>query len=542
MAPQPTRPASSSSLAVWTPERSLEKHSLDHFQRFCASLQLPNGLGPLVLEDHELTMLADYFDGVVENLWLLPTGQRKSMLLGALALHCGTYVRANSRIFILGGLGGHGRNALDAAAGFVERSRDLSQLWEAQEYGLGRLKSTFDRSRILVVSAGRRSGGRGGSTVEGETPDLILVEELHRHEDDGAALATLQSKAQKKSHGGWIVPTVIVTTAGDNLESALGRRLARATDVEAGAVVTADRRGEYYRRGIDADGDLVVHEWSLPDEVVMPERPDSSPADQKRYRVEVAAYLAEVKKANPASFITIDNLRRSLKTLSAEPWTFQRQHCNQWVVQALPAIDRVGWASGARDGLAIPRGAEGVVIGLDASDSWDTTALVPVWRNDAGRVVTAGAAILKPSGLSRPKRMSDAIGILESMLERWPGAIVAFDRHYGGGYVAEVLEEKYGIDTVDVGMGAPFEQASMLLAELVDQQQVEHADDPELTSHVLAAASRASRFGRRWRLTKPPDGRPMDGAAALAMAVWIVFNPPVDERRVAPGIDLWESS
>jgi hypothetical protein len=33
----------------------------------------------------------------------------------------------------------------------------------------------------------------------------------------------------------------------------------------------------------------------------------------------------------------------------------------------------------------------------------------------------------------------------------------------------------------------------------------------------------------------------MDGAAALAMAVWILFNPPVDERRVAPGIDFWES-
>jgi len=539
MAPRAIKAGSSK---LWLPERSLEKHCLDHFERFCFSLQLPGGLGPFRLEDYELTMLEDYFAGIVENLWLLPTGQRKSMLLGSLGLHCATYVREDSRIFILGGLGGHGRNALDAAAGFVERSPDLNRLWEAQEYGLGRLKSTFDRSRILVVSAGRRAGGRGGSTVEGESPDLILVEELHRHEDDGAALATLQSKAQKKSHGGWIVPTVIVTTAGDNLESALGRRLARATDVEAGAVVTADRRGEYYRRGIDADGDLVVHEWALPDEVVMPAKPDSSPKDQERYRRELGVYLAEVKKANPASFIKIDNLRRSLKTLSSEPWTFQRQHGNQWVVQALPAIDRVGWAAGAREDLAIPRGAEGVVIGLDASDSWDTTALVPAWRNEDGRVVTAGARILQPSGVSRPKRMSDAIGILESMIERWPGAIVAFDRHYGGGYVAEVLEERHAISTVDVGMGAPFEQASMLLAELVDQQQVRHANEPELTSHVLAAASRASRFGRRWRLTQPPDGRPMDGAAALAMAVWIVFNPPVDERRVAPGIDLWESS
>jgi hypothetical protein len=33
----------------------------------------------------------------------------------------------------------------------------------------------------------------------------------------------------------------------------------------------------------------------------------------------------------------------------------------------------------------------------------------------------------------------------------------------------------------------------------------------------------------------------MDGCAALAMGTWILFNPPVTEHRIAPGIDFWES-
>lgn len=523
------------------PRRSIANHNFEHFKWFATSCELPDGLGKFEIQEHEEAMFRDYFAGIAENLWLLPTGQRKSMILGLLALHCATYVRSNARVFILGGLGGHGRNALDAAAGFVERDPNrLGRWWVLQEYGMGRLKSLIDRGTILVVSAGRRVGGRGGSSVEGENPDLILVEEFHRHEDDGAALGTLQSKAQKKSHGGWIVQTVIVTTAGDNLDSALGRKISRATDIDAGAIVTQDRPDEYYRRGVDADGDIVLHEWAVPEHIQPPQKADGTKADMQRFRKELAAYLEHVKRANPATFITVDNLRRSFKALSQEIWVFQRQHCNQWVVQTHPAIDRVGWGAGADPTHAIPAAAEGVVIGLDTSDSWDTTAITPAWRAEDGKVVTSGTVVLQPTGGTRPKRMREAIKVLETMLERWPGAVVAFDRHYGGGYVAEVLEEDHGITTVDVGMGAPFEMASALLAELVDQQQMQHNDDETLTAHVLAATAKRSRFGRRWRLWQPPDGRPIDACAALAIAVWIVFNPPeVPAQKAAPGADFW---
>lgn len=528
MARRPTRRASGGGSL---PTRSLANHTLKHFEWFCGTLRLPDELGPFALEDYERTILTDYFAGIPENLWLLPTGQRKSMLLGALGLHCASYVRANARVFILGGLGGHGRNALDAAAAFVDRDPDrLGRWWVLQEYGMGRLKSLRDRGRIIVVSAGRRVGGRGGSTVEGEGPDLILVEELHRHEDDGQALATLQSKAQKKSHGGWIVPTVIVTTAGDTMFSALGRRIERATDLDAGAVVTQDRPGEYYRRGVDADGDLVMHEWAVPDDVVLPVKPDGTTEDRARYKTELLAFLAEVKKANPASFIRIDNLRRSLKALSKEPWVFLRQHCNQWVTQDFPAIDKLGWLSGKIPGLEIPAGAKSVFVGLDTATKWATTAIVPVWvDSETGRPRTAKPVILKSPHPGAQRRMRDAIDVLEVMRQRWPDMVVVFDRAYGGGLIAEQLEEDHGLKVVDHSQGAPFELASMLFGELVDQHGFDHDGNEELTSHVLSAVARRSRYGRRWRIDAPRDGRPIDGADAVVMATNIALNPPAPD-------------
>jgi hypothetical protein len=269
-----TRRGSRRRPVAWLPERSPDKDTLAHFERFCYSLRLPDDGGRFRLEDWQLAILEDYFAGVMESLWLLPTGQGKSTLLGALALHHGTYVRRNPRVFILGGLGGHGRNTLDAASAFIEESHDLSRWWVPQEYRMGRIKSLIDRQgEILVSSAGRRAGGRGGSAQEGSAPTLVLVEELHRHEDNGAAVRTLTSKIGKKSKGRHRVRIVHVTTAGDHFDSVLGRLVERATDVEAGCKVeTSRRKGEHYRYARDADGDLVMHEWAVPDQISRPRR------------------------------------------------------------------------------------------------------------------------------------------------------------------------------------------------------------------------------------------------------------------------------
>jgi hypothetical protein len=230
-----TRTVSRARRAWRVPERSHEKGHLDHFERFCYTLKLRDGAGRFRLDDFWLTALEDYFvRKTFETLLELPTGTGKSTLFGAFALHHATYVRVDPRVIVLGGQGKHGNNTLRAARWFVSQSVDLSRWWQPQKYGMGTIKSLIPEDSDEDVGIFNMSGGgngrkRAGGSVEGDEWTLLLVEELHRHEDNGAALRTLTTKAQKRSSA---VPARIVhaTTAGDNEESPLGRlRAARST-------------------------------------------------------------------------------------------------------------------------------------------------------------------------------------------------------------------------------------------------------------------------------------------------------------------------
>lgn len=528
------------------PERSNANFSLAVFIWFLAEYcELPDGHGQFVLEPHEIDALADYFAGIPVNIWMWPTGSRKSTLIGALALFIGTFVRQDPRIFILGGLGKHGRNALDAAIRFVNKDKRLAAWWEPQEYLHGRLKSRIpgDMGEILVVSAGRRTGERGGSPVEGEVPDAVFVEELHRHEDGGSSVATLITKGQKKSTGDWTVPIAIVTTAGGNWQHYLGDLVKRALKGFKSRITRGDQTNPYYIRAETRHGDLVLHQYAVPDEIEPPEPPgDDNEEEAERWDAEVEAYLEVVHKAQPVSWSTIRNLRISFMANLATPWVFQRQHCNQWVVQTQAALSRVGWARGLRKNLKIPKGAKGVVVGLDSSAKWDATALVPVWINpDTKKTWTSGAQILTPNGKTSSVRKKKVFKILKEMAELWPDLIVAFDENYGGGLIAEQVEEDLGLTTVNVGTGKPFELGSMLLAELISDVDLEHDDNPEMTEHIVrtAARHRTGGNGDIWRVDKPPGGERIDGTAGLVNGVWIAHNPPPVKHHVAPNVDVW---
>jgi phage terminase large subunit-like protein len=446
----------------------------------------------------------------------------KSTLLGALALHHATYVRVNPKVIVLGGLGGHAKHTLKACAWFISQNKQLQQWWVAQEYGMGRVKSLIHEDAYGVIeisSAGRRVGGRGGSSQEGEAPSLVLVEELHRHEDDGAAVRTLTAKVQKRTVGGHKVRILHVTTAGDRIESPLGRMEQRATG--EGSSVEHPRDGLYYTRAVDPDGDLVMHRWSVPDHI--------EPPAQECSADELDAYLDHVKRANPATFITKRNLRRSWKATAAEPWVFVRQHCNQWTAQHLAAFSRYDWEQCRVPGIEIPAGRDRVFIGLDTATSWDTTAIVPVWQPRDELMVTAGAVILTSAKRGVKRRMGDVIDVLEVMLERWPNMVIVFDRAKGGGLIAEQFEEQHGLIVIDHHQGPPMELASMLLGQIVAGHELRHDGSEQLTAHVCAAAARVSYYNTRWRIEKPRGGAPVDGAVALAMAAHMARSDPLPD-------------
>lgn len=428
-------------------------------------------------------------------------------------LHHATYVRMNPNVIILGGLGGHGKHTLNAANWFIGQSDILGEWWVGQEYGMGRIRSKIHedtRGVILVSSAGRRIGGRGGTSQEGEAPTLVVVEELHRHEDNGAAVRTLTTKVQKRTVGKHNVRIVHVTTAGDSLESVLGRMEKRAT--APGSKVEHPLGHNYYTRAIDPDADLVMHRWAVPEDI---EAPPTNCSNE-----ELDAYLDNVKMANPATFITKRNLRRIWKASTSEIWIFLRQCANQWVTQNLTAFKRYDIKRCLRRGLSIPPTEDTVYVGLDTATAFATTALAPVWINPvSGKPVSAGGVIRKSEHKGQKRRMRDVVDVLDMMRRRWPNMVLVFDRNWGGGLLAEQFEEDHGMQVVDHGQGTPMEFASMLLGELISQHVIEIEDNAEAVAHMAAATARPTYYGKRWRLEKPRTGEPIDFSVALAMAV-----------------------
>lgn len=527
------------------PVPTLENESLEHFERFCWTLPDPDSIdGRFQLEGWQLPLLEDFFRGgsvaeFFQHLWELPTGQGKSTLFAAVALHHSMYVVKRPRVFVVGGELEHARNTTNAGAAFILEARNrgnaLGYLWEPQEYQGGRLSPMWidnPEVGIFAKSAGNRTEKGGGSSVEGKDPTLILVEELHRHSDNGSAVSVLISKTIKSAARGQTVKIVIGTTAGTNRDSHLGRLEDMVLDEEAGATVQRDLRpGEYYTRAVDPDGETVAHIWAVPERVSPPLLTDTT-SDA------LDEFLAHVKRANPASWISEKALKRVWKALTRQlRWQFLRQNANMWVTIGLGALDRGQWWALRKDDLRIPQGpGVQVVVGLDRGYKWASTAIVPVYKPPVGRIRVAGAVILdSPQKSGKARRTSDVGSILETMREIWPDMIVVFDRAQGGGDVAEELEERHGITIVDHGQGTPFDLASMKLAEYVENGKLEHDGNLKFSNQVLAATMRPTSGGKRWRGEAPDQETLIDGFDGLAMALNVATSPLVEDKNKVQG-------
>jgi hypothetical protein len=529
---------------VRSPQPSPENETLEHFERFCWTLPDPDSIdGRFELRSWQLDPLSDFFAGgkvaeFFQHLWEWPTGNGKSSLFAALALHHSMYVVKRPRVFVIGGELEHARNTTNAGAAFILEARNrrglLGALWEPQEYSGGRLTPLWidnPEVGIFAKSAGNRTEQKGGSSVEGKDPTLILVEELHRHSDNGAAVGTLVSKTVKSAARAQTVKVVIGTTAGTNRDSYLGRLEAMVLDTGSGAVVQRDlRAGEYYTRAIDAEKETIAHIWAVPEHISPP------PLATKDGEL-LDRYLEEVKKANPADWISPKALKRVWKALGRlGRWQFIRQNANQWVTAGFGALDRGQWWAMHEKGCSIPPGPGiQVCVGLDRGYKWASTAIVPVWKPPIGKVRVAHPVIidsLPESGLRRTKDVGD---ILEVMRERWPDMVLVFDRAQGGGDVAEEFEENHGMTIIDHSQGTAFDIASMKLGEYVEGSKIEHDGNEKFSNQVLSAIMQPTAGGRRWRGEAPDDQTLIDGFDALAMALNVATSPLPEKKGVARG-------
>lgn len=502
------------------PVRSRKKDTLDHFRRFASTLKLiddETGLDrPFELEDWELEVAADFFAGFTETLAEVPSGSGKTTFFASVGLHHGTYVARDCRAIIMSSSGKQAKQMYNAAAGFIDRSPDLSRWWAAQEYGLGRIKSLTDRGVIEIMAPSPKS-------VEGDIPSLLLGDELHRYVDDGTAYSILLSKLQKRG-----ARVLSATTAGEDDQSFLGRKRAlalqgsgmkvsghlvpelrdqEATASELGGVEV--RAGEYYTVARDADGVIAYHEWSQPE--------GHDPDD-----------FEDVKRANPSSFVTVGSLRQTWKLLRARPWDWLRQHCNRWTLGETSAIDAAAYRQ-LGDPAVGPLEDQPFWLGLDMGGVSDSTAIIPVWRDvddedGKPRFVSARGQIVWPPGDGEWTLLDDVRDALAAALEL-PGTFsgLVFDQAKGGGYIAQEIARLFPtVDVIDHGQAAEMDDASELLARMVVEGRLRHDVNPEVDRQVLGAAAKRSRRSR-WYLAKPSSQkhRKIDAAVALAMALRI---------------------
>ena len=260
-----------------------------------------------------------------------------------------------------------------------------------------------------------------------------------------------------------------------------------------------------HTRSAGRRGAFVLHEWSL--------APDADLDDMRL-----------VKRANPARFVTAENLRLVKDAPGTSRAQWARFHCNVWAQDDDSAISELDWGRCAST-ERIPDGAE-VLVGVDLGWKWDTTALVPCQPLGGERVRYGKPAILVPPHDGTMLDEGEVWDALVAMTERWNVRVV-LDPNAGGQRMAQRIRDELGLEVLEHSQDpSPMSDASMRFAGAVGAGLVEHPGDERFTAQVCAAAAKSTVGGEKWRLVKSKGRRPIDAAIAAAMAYRLATIAP----------------
>lgn len=476
------RSRSSSSKTNSQPSASGRPEELETFEKFCLQLKLPDRR-PLVVEEFQRQILSDYFDGIRETLILIPKKNGKTTMLAALAVYhllttpdAACYVGASSRE--------QARILYDEAAGLCRRSEWVNDQVKIQG-GYLRILNRSDSGFIKVLAA-------DANTADGVIPTLALVDELHRHKTGDLYAVFRDGLGPRQGQ------MVTISTAGDDLDSPLGK-----TRAQARALPGLIHEGAHRYARADS---FAFHEYAL--------EPEDDRDD-----------LELVKTANPASWQTVDELAKRHGSATMRSWEWARFACGVWVYGEDTAISDLEWSACADKKSKIPAGAQDVHLGVDIGLRRDTTAIVPVYRasEDTPFIVGEPTILIPPeSGSTSVKQVLTAI---ENYGKQWPDMTVVIDPNAGGELIADRIENDLGFDvTIHSQMPRPMALAAQRLVTAVANRNLRHPDDPELNRHVLSAVPKT--VGESWRFGKSTRRTvPNDGVIALAMAVSQISAP-----------------
>lgn len=419
-------------------------------------------------------MLADYFAGTAETLILVSKKNGKTTLLSALALHH-LLVTPDAECVIAAASRDQAQILLNQARGFVRRS------------GLGRYMTVKQREIVSLRDEGRvRVMASDSDTADGVIPTLAIVDELHRHKDNGSMYGVFRDGLGPR--GGRMLT---ISTAGDDVDSPLGRMR------EAGYSLPVFERYGCYRHARSSSGDYVMHEWALD--------PEEDRSD-----------MSVVKGANPAPWQSEEALRRRFDSPSTTPWQWARFACGVWLTGESTWLENEQWKACEDPDAEVPDGSD-VWVGVDLGVRHDTTALVTCWLRPADQRWVVKAKVLVPPGGDRALPVSLVEDEIRALRDRYRLLGVTYDP-WSLRRSAEMLEQER-VPMIEHPMSAEkMAVASSNLYRLIEERRIAHDGDQVLRSHVLAASTKETERG--WRLVKDAKARrPIDACIALAMAL-----------------------
>jgi len=468
----------------------------DFFAECLVHVKGPAAGEPFVLEPWQEEYLTE-FDRVDElgcriysrGILGVPRGNGKSPLAAGRALYdlvtrpdapdsfCAAAARDQARI------------TLDYARMFAA----VGPLGELLEVGRHEIRNPANGGTLKALSA-------DGSVQHGGNPTSIVLDELHAFTTERQReVFTAADTSIGKRDGYWLATT---TATGDR-GSLLGTLLVR---IQEECEIERLQKGLWVARD-EATGLLAY--WYGADE-------GDDFSDEKLWR-----------RVNPASFVSMETLRRQYASPSMPRSSFARLHLNapilsereRWI--PLPDWDRLG------DGSSIPEGVD-VYLGWDGSRTHDTTAVALAHRDGHGKIdvavkvfstrTDAAHHVLHEGGRIN---FADVEDVVVDLFDVYRVLEAGYDPRYLD-RSAELLEARMPETAIfAVEPSSRFMRDALAAFERgVLDGVVRHDGDPVLREHLAWCAADRADSGELRRVSKADRTRPIDAVIATALAYW----------------------
>jgi phage terminase large subunit-like protein len=476
----------------WT--RYAEGSEVAHFAAFCREhleQSVDEWAGkPLVLEPWQRAMMGEAlaYDTDGWPIWqsivfVIPRKNGKTSLLAAYAVYRLLTSDGSPEILLAAASDKNAGRLFDAAATFVRRSPVLSELARVRDY-------TGEIVREDGLGIIRRLAS-DPHKMHGYNPSLVVCDELAQWVTPSLrrAYAALTSAGGARS-----APQVFtITTAGEAHERAssiLGRLL--------DAAAAAEDREE--RPGLE-----VARLWEARTLVYNYHAPTVDPAD-----------VRAMKLANPATWITLDYLRRQAANPELTRAQVLQLHGCVWAETETTWIDPASWAK-LRSSRRLQDG-ETVVLGFDGSERRDMTVLAAATLDGHVEVLRAWR---RPEGASAEWRIprSEVHEEIDSAFERFDVRELAADPPGWYGEI-EQWSELYGSRIVEFETRQPRRMAPACERFRTDvlEGRISHTGDELLASAVGNCVAKETPWGTVVTKDHPDSPRKIDAAVACIIA------------------------